>query len=159
MQQQTLAESRLRRHEFNTMDELLKESRDFVQSQRFYEVCLEDEMNDRMLSTLLRVTSICWLRMIIQLISEFVVSPLNLGSFELLSWSLVPWRKLKKQQCYQQIFISMISWLSDEMSCLVIHWTVSFVSLYHISHSRITSSSSSTCLFYVVLWNSKCLLL
>ena len=35
MQQQTLAESRLRRHEFNTMDELLKESRDFVQSQLF----------------------------------------------------------------------------------------------------------------------------
>ena len=59
MQQQTLAESRLRRHEFNTMDELLKESRDFVQSQRFYEVCLEDEMKGRLRSTLLRVTSIC----------------------------------------------------------------------------------------------------
>lgn len=37
-QQQTLAESRLRHHEFDTMDELLKESRDFVQSQRFYKV-------------------------------------------------------------------------------------------------------------------------
>ena len=37
-QQQQLAESRLRRHEFTTMDELLKENRDFVQSQRFYNV-------------------------------------------------------------------------------------------------------------------------
>lgn len=39
-QQQQLAESRLRRHEFTTMDELLKENRDFVQSQRFYNVSL-----------------------------------------------------------------------------------------------------------------------
>ena len=59
MQQQTLAESRLRRHEFNTMDELLKESRDFVQSQRFYEVFLGNEMNDRMQLTLLRVILTC----------------------------------------------------------------------------------------------------
>ena len=46
-QQQQLAESRLRRHEFTTMDELLKENRDFVQSQRFYNVSLASRFHRR----------------------------------------------------------------------------------------------------------------
>lgn len=39
-QQHALANARMKKEEFETMDDLLKQSRDFVISQRFQKVCL-----------------------------------------------------------------------------------------------------------------------
>ena len=59
-QQKNIANFQLRHHEFQTMDDLLIRSRDFINSQHFYEVVETENLERRAAWTSWRCTSGAW---------------------------------------------------------------------------------------------------